>query len=156
MQFIESSIFILGLLTLLLIGQVVAFILLKKVFDKFKTTFKGAEEMPILKMLEHVSMGSENLEREVEKLTKEAKEQSEILKTTVQKVGIVRFNPFNDMGGEQSFCIVLLNEENDGILLTNLYGKDDNRAYAKKVEKGKTQQQLSEEEEKVLSQAMSS
>src|SRR3989338_7271470 len=73
-----------------------------------------------------------------------------ISKISVQKVGFTRFNPFNDTGGDNSFVVVLLDRESNGILLTSLYMREGVRMYAKKVEAGETRQQLSEEEKRVL------
>lgn len=74
----------------------------------------------------------------------------EISKVSVQKVGFLRFNPFDDTGGDNSFILAMLDRKNEGILLTSLYSRGGMRIYAKRVEKGKTKQQLSEEEHKIL------
>jgi Protein of unknown function (DUF4446) len=69
---------------------------------------------------------------------------------------LLRFNPFSDTGGEQSFIISLLDGGGNGILLTSLHGRGVTRIYAKRVTAGKTDQELSSEEKKALSQALDS
>lgn len=78
----------------------------------------------------------------------------EISKVSVQKVGFLRFNPFNDTGGDNSFILAMLDRKNNGVILTSLYTRDGMRIYAKHVEEGKTKQQLSEEEHGVLEETI--
>jgi hypothetical protein len=51
-----------------------------------------------------------------------------------QKMGFVRFNLFDNAGGDQSFCLCLLTEDNDGIVITSLHGRESTRLYAKAVD----------------------
>lgn len=74
----------------------------------------------------------------------------------IQKVGLLRFNPFKDTGGDQSFVLALLNEEDSGIVISGLYSRLGTRWYAKKVNSGKgTDHQLSVDEKKALDMAKS-
>ncbi len=73
----------------------------------------------------------------------------------IQKVGLLRFNPFEDTGGDQSFILALIDGNNTGIILTSLHNRGVTRWYTKGVEKGKgVDFQLSEEEEKAIKQAI--
>ncbi len=72
----------------------------------------------------------------------------------IQKKAIVRFNPFADTGGDQSFAMALLDENDDGVVLSSLHARDATRVYAKPVEKGKSRYQLTDEEKQVLSNAL--
>jgi hypothetical protein len=71
----------------------------------------------------------------------------------VQKVGLVRFNPFNDGGGNFSFCLALLDQNNTGIIITSMYGREQNRIYTKKLDQGKCDIKLTEEEEQAVEKA---
>ena len=73
---------------------------------------------------------------------------------SIQKVGFLRFNPFQDMGGDNSFILVLLDHGNNGMVLSSLYMRDGARLYAKQVTAGNPLQPLSKEEEKVLQEAI--
>jgi hypothetical protein len=68
---------------------------------------------------------------------------------------MIRFNPFEDMGGEHSFALALLDKNDNGIVMSSLHGRENTRMYAKEVIDGKSKQQLSKEEEKVLKEAIS-
>lgn len=76
------------------------------------------------------------------------------LETTIQKTGIVRFNPFNDMGGNQSFIIALLDQKNNGFVISSLFAKDGNRVYTKEVKAGKSDHTLSNEEKESIEKAI--
>lgn len=94
------------------------------------------------------------LEQKVSDIKPRLEIAEEISQISVQKVGFLRFNPFRDTGGDQSFIIVLLDRRNNGVLLSSLYTRDGIRLYAKNVEKGKSKHPLSAEEEKVLAQTL--
>lgn len=74
-----------------------------------------------------------------------------------QKVGFMRFNPFTDTGGDQSFVLSLLDETNSGFVISSLHSRENTRLYAKKIIKGEAPDQaLSKEEKHILAEAMKS
>ena len=56
--------------------------------------------------------------------------------THLQRIGIVRFNPFSDTGGSQSFTIAILDKEDNGVVMTSLYARTGNRWYIKYIKSG--------------------
>ncbi len=68
-----------------------------------------------------------------------------------QKSSLVKFNPFAELGGEQSFSLALLDDKNQGIVITSLHGRQATRIYTKVIGDGKVK--LSEEEKKAVKQA---
>ena len=76
------------------------------------------------------------------------------LERSVQKVGIVRFNPFRDAGGDHSFSLALLDEKHNGVVISSLYSRDGVRVYGKPIEKGSSSYQLSAEETGVIQKAV--
>ena len=68
------------------------------------------------------------------------------LEHTIQQVGIVRFNPFVDTGGDQSFSIALLDGAGDGLVISSLFGRSETRVFAKPVQKGQSKYTLTGEE----------
>ena len=103
----------------------------------------------------------------IEKILKQEKENSESIKDIakdlkliedvnklhVQKIGIVRFNPFNETGGDHSFTIALLNGKDTGIVLTGLHTRERTRMYLKPIENGKSKYELSSEENRAIQKA---
>lgn len=72
----------------------------------------------------------------------------------IQKIGLLRFNPFKDTGGDQSFIISMLDAFDTGIVISGLYSRSGTRWYAKKVEKGTgVEHELSIEEKKAIETA---
>jgi len=67
-----------------------------------------------------------------------------------QRIGLVRFNPFEDTGGNQSFALALLDAEEDGIVLSSLHSRGNTRIYAKAVAAGRPEAALSAEEMEAL------
>lgn len=71
------------------------------------------------------------------------------------RVGLVRFNPFNDKGGDQSFCLAALNRHLDGFVMSAIHSRTGARLYAKEIEQGKSKHHLSDEEMRAIQKAMS-
>jgi hypothetical protein len=71
------------------------------------------------------------------------------------RLGLVRFNPFDDTGGNQSFAIALLDANNDGFVISSLHSRTGTRVYAKAIFEGACESQLSTEEEKAVAIAVS-
>lgn len=72
----------------------------------------------------------------------------------IQKVSAVRFNPFQDTGGNQSFCICLLDGRDTGVIISSLFTRDGNRVFAKPIKEGESEFPLTKEEQKSLAQAI--
>lgn len=69
----------------------------------------------------------------------------------IQKIGLLRFNPFKDTGGDQSFILTLIDALDTGVVITALYSRSGMRWYAKRVVKGKgVEHDLSDEEKKAI------
>ena len=71
----------------------------------------------------------------------------------VQKIGIVRYNAFDNVGSDLSFSIALLDYNDDGVVISSLYSRDSSSTYAKPVERGKSKHALSAEEIKAIDNA---
>ncbi len=70
----------------------------------------------------------------------------EILPTSLQKVGFVRFNPFGDTGGDQSFAMVLADAQGNGIVMSSLHRRNESKVYAKPLAQWQSTYSLSAEE----------
>lgn len=102
----------------------------------------------------------EVLERHLTELTENRARMDELLAAVervegtyahaLQRIGIVRFNPFDDSGGDQSFCVALLDGDESGLVLTSIFARTQCRVYAKPIEKGHSRYQLSAEEEEAV------
>ncbi|MCX6378169.1 MAG: DUF4446 family protein [Armatimonadetes bacterium] len=73
----------------------------------------------------------------------------------IQKSHLMRYDAFDNVGGQQSFSLVLLDSQHSGIVLSGVYNRMDMRVYAKYVERGQPTQPLSEEETQVVRECLS-
>ena len=69
---------------------------------------------------------------------------------SLQHIGLVRFNPFEDTGSDQSFAIALLDDRRDGIVISSLHGRANTRVFAKPVSNGGSSHNLSDEESQAI------
>lgn len=72
----------------------------------------------------------------------------------VSKIGLIRFNPFNDTGGNQSFCLALLDNHNSGLVISSIHARTGTRFYAKQIAAGKPSHPLSDEEQQAYQKAV--
>jgi Protein of unknown function (DUF4446) len=117
--------------------------LLSKLFPK-------SESGDIRKRLEEVTQTVESFAKREEFFAKVLKEQTLEGLGHIQRVQILRYNPYNDTGGEQSFSLVLLDGKQNGILITSLHSRAGTRIYTKVISKGESDMELSKEEKEVL------
>ncbi|HOS51176.1 MAG TPA: DUF4446 family protein [Bacillota bacterium] len=73
--------------------------------------------------------------------------------THIQNIGMVRYNAFEGVGGEQSFSLALLDDKKNGITITGIFGHSETRVYAKPIEDGSSKYNLSPEELEAISKA---
>lgn len=99
-----------------------------------------------LKRVNEVSAHNEELDEAYRKLAAS-------LSLASQKLSIVRFNPFGDTGGDQSFVLAVLDSHNSGYVLTSIHGREGTRVYVKPIDYGKSKYTLSAEELQALTQA---
>jgi len=91
--------------------------------------------------------------RQFEELKKQVEKVSQSSKASVQKIGMVRYNPFSDVGSDQSFSIALLDGGNSGIVITSLFSRDGNRVYGKPIKNSNSEYSLSKEEKQAIEKA---
>lgn len=104
--------------------------------------------------LENLVAQLSTISKELEVSRESTKNVQNLLSGCVQKVGLVRFDAFDDAGGELSFSAALLDNDGNGIVLTAINGRSESRTYAKSIDSGKSSHTLSEEEEKAITVAM--
>ena len=96
----------------------------------------------------------DSLTERVDALNKLQHELEHLSQRTIQKVGVIRYNPFADTGGDQSFAIALLDSLGNGVVLSSLHSRTDTRVFAKPVHSGRSRYQLSDEEQDAIKKAL--
>lgn len=146
-----------GMAIIILLLFIIIIILFKSINNleaKYRRMMRGASgkniEELVTKRLEEIDEAKENCEKALE----QNRLIEEKIKECVQKVAIMRYKAFENVGSDLSFSIAILDGNNDGVLLTGIYGREDSTTYAKPVDKGISRYDLSEEEITVLNEAI--
>ncbi len=127
---------------------------LLKMKSQQKALFQGRDG----KSLEQVILAQERRVRQLEQESqvhhRASAQIGALAKRSLHKTGLIRFNPFKDIGGDQSFSVAFLDDFNDGIVISSLYSRDGVRVYAKAISQGKSEKYpLTEEEEQAIKRA---
>lgn len=120
----------------------------------YKKLTTGSERKDFGSVLENILKDQEISSKKIEELIKRAEKIEKDGELHFQRIGLVRFNPFSETGGDQSFTLVMLDEQNSGFVLSSLHSRDATRIYAKPIKEGKpVGYQLSKEEAEAIQKA---
>src|ERR1035437_3833273 len=127
-----------------------------RVLQHYNRLTKGVSEKSLKTVLEELLKGLEINKKDIDYLKDYSAKIDKDGLLHIQKVGLIRFNPFKDTGGDQSFILSLVDGRDTGVVISGLYSRSGTRWYAKRVIGGKgVDYELSEEEKKSLKAASS-
>lgn len=112
---------------------------------------KGAKDLE--GVMTNLIKDLENLQKSKNKMESDINTMNSRIKKSIQGLSTVRFNPFKDSGGNQSFAIAMINEEGDGVVLSSLYSRERMSVFAKPIQKNVPQYDLTAEEAEALKNA---
>lgn len=135
---------------LIAISALIGYLTLKRKVSQFFT--RG--DVSFEKMMERQLRDLAIQEEKIRSMQNEISQLHGLAQISCRKMAFMRFNPFNSVGSDQSFTWALLDANNDGIVITSHFGRDFNKIYAKPIGKGICEYQLSDEEKKVLNEAI--
>ncbi|EYE88651.1 hypothetical protein Q428_06740 [Fervidicella metallireducens AeB] len=121
---------------------------------RYKKLMKGSSGKNIEDMIIEYNQKVEDaleVSKNIEEIYKNVDER---LKKCIQRVGIVRYRAFDDVGSDLSFSIALLDENNAGVVVTGIYGRNECTTFAKPIENGISKYDLSEEEKLAIKNAI--
>lgn len=153
----NTALFILILLGLYLVLLILFFVIvlsMRKSLKRYKGLLRGIDGKNLEEILLEKGKVLEHVLLEMEIFKDMAKTAEERSKNSIQKVGLVRYNAFEDTGGDLSFALALLNSEADGVVFTGIFSQEESRTYCKAVHKGESRQMLSREERKAIAHAL--
>lgn len=104
----------------------------------------------ITEMLKNYLSSVEEIKRDNEEIKAYYTTLVEDIDSCVQKVGLVRYNAFRDVGSDLSFALALLDRNDDGVVLNGLFGSDASNIFAKPIKSGTSKYQLSDEEKEAI------
>ncbi len=131
----------------------IAFLVLLRFFRRLT---HGAKDLDLKAILDKMITQGEVNRQGLEELARELKRLDEEGALHVQKIGLVRFNPFKEIGGDHSFSLALLDGKETGVVITGLHTRERTRVYMKAIKEGKGEHELSEEEKRALDKALKS
>lgn len=124
----------------------------KKRYDYFMGANRRPSHNLEMKIQEYFET-SKSIEEKYEKLLDMVTDMDKTMKSNVQKVGLVRYNPFEEMGGNLCFALALLDGEDNGVVLNGIHSRTGSFTYAKPIEMGVSIYMLSEEEKQAVKMA---
>jgi len=133
-----------------LFALTLGYVWILRLFLRLTKKVKGEN---IQKVLERILEGEELNAKQLSALKTELNRIEDEGRWHIQKVGIVRFNPFKEIGGEHSFSLALLDGRDTGIVLTGIHTRERTRIYTKQIRNGKCEFELSSEERRALIKA---
>ena len=108
----------------------------------------------VAKIIENYLKSVKDVEDHCFAIDAELKKVKKMAQESYQKLGFVRYNPFGDVGGNQSFCICMLDDKNSGFVISSIHSREGTRVYSKTVNVGASEYNLSEEEKKAIELAL--
>lgn len=100
-----------------------------------------------IELAESISSDRKDFRKDIERLDAQ-------LAKAITRVGVVRFDAFDDVGSDLSYCVALLDGGNNGVIISSIFGREEARTYVKPIVGGESTYKLTREEEQALREAM--
>jgi len=139
---------------LLFIAVVVLSIKLGRISKKYKKFMGGKNAKSLEKDIMGLYEDNKLIKASMEKNKKDIENLYRKFGSAFQKIGIVKYDAFNQMGGQLSFSLALLNENDNGFILNSVHSTEGCYTYTKEIRNGLSEISLGEEEKKALDIAM--
>lgn len=122
-----------------------------------RSIFEGNKAKNLEEVILRQTQSIKNLDKDIQELYNISNQINNLGFKSIHKTGLVRFNPFKDVGGDQSFSVALLNGRDNGIVISSLYTREGTRIYAKTIKGGKSEKYpLTDEEKQSIKIALAS
>lgn len=138
---------------LLLLLYIISRVKISNITKKYDRLVEGSSSHSLEGMLfEHMDE-IRNVIEQIDEVKGHCENLEDRLQFCLQRIGIIRYNAFNDMGSDLSFSLALLDDKLDGFIITSIFGRDDSKIYGKPIVKGESTYPLSVEEMQALDRA---
>lgn len=143
-----------AVLILLIIMYLVCIVKMKKLRKAYNCFMKGKDmesmEEVLMKQFDRIEV----LEEADREKRKEINSLKILMQKSYQKAGLVKYDAFREMSGKLSYALALLDQNDNGVIITSMYSRDGCFSYAKEVIMGESKINLSEEEQEALEKAV--
>lgn len=155
----DSGFSIIELLLLLIVGVLVIWIgtieyRMMRQNRTLRALFNGRTGADLEQVLREYMERMDRTDQMIRDFNQRATQIEERVPFTVSHLGVVRFNPFADKGGDQSFAVAFLDDHHDGVVFTGLHSRADVRVYAKPIVGGTSTYPLTNEESEAINRAL--
>lgn len=123
-------------------------------FKKFHFLLKKGEDKELREILLNIAEDTKKLAENLDNLEVRFSENEKKELKHLQRCEVVRFQAFENMGGNQSFALALIDATGHGAVISSIFGREEARVYCKPIIDGSSEYQLTEEEEEALKLAM--
>lgn len=144
-----------GISVILLILVIIQMIQIQGLKKKYKKFMGGKDAKSLEKILDRIMEDDKYIKELSEDNKKDLRTINKEMEYTLKKIGIVKYDAFQQMGGMLSFSMALLNERNDGFILNSVHSSEGCYSYIKEIKNGLCEIELSNEEKTALADAMS-
>jgi hypothetical protein len=127
---------------------------IKSIKEQISKFMKGKEAASLEDEIVALFEDNEIIKKATQKNQKDINNLYNRLAYCFQKIGIIKYDAFNQMGGKLSYALALLDEDNNGFLLNSVHSTDGNYTYSKEIKNGKCDLELGEEEQIALDEAI--
>ncbi len=127
---------------------------LKKLRKRYDAMMNGQGVENLEQVIGDLQRRMSEREQEAASGTAEMARLSEVVRLAKGKVGVVRYNAFQGQGNDLSFSVAIVNDQQDGVVISGIHNREETYVYAKPLDKGTSTYSLSDEERKAISQAV--
>lgn len=142
------------IILILIILNIVNMCTIFKLKKKYKKFMQGKSAKSLENEIVGLFEDNKFIKSSIEKNKKDIRTLYHKFESAFQKIGIIKYDAFNQMGGKLSFCLALLDENNNGFILNSVHSTEGCYSYTKEIKNGSCNISLGEEEEKALNMAM--
>ena len=144
----------LALILILITLVIIQMVRLGKLNKKYKKFMRGKDAKSLESDVIGLFEDNKFIKNSIEKNNKDIRTLFKRLEDTFQKVGIVKYDAFSQMGGQLSFCLAMLDENNNGFLLNSVHSTEGCYSYTKVIKNGECDISLGNEEKQALDLAV--
>lgn len=145
---------ILVLFVICVVALVLTLRRVRRLETRFATLFDNVSEDNVARMLAEYLGTVRNTAATLQAMKSEHDRIAGVIPHAIQHVGLIRFSPFHDTGGDQSFALALLDGKRNGVVVTALHSRSESRVYAKPIEGGQSTYALTPEERDAMVRAV--
>ena len=122
--------------------------------NRYKKMMSGVEGGNLERLINGQSDDINLIINEHKELRREFERIDEMLARAITRIAVVRFDAFKDVSNDLSYCVAMLDSNNNGIIISGIFGREDSRTYVKPIVEGESTYKLTQEEEQALKDAM--